>query len=252
MEHIHRKNLIFRRISYLDFIEFKRAAIESISTNEAYLAFGHIFKNITVLDYMNYFSDLLKNTGTEAYGLFHRSTLLGFVGFDFGMSKKGTELVGWARKGYHNLGLGELGLNTACEVAFVAKGFNYVDLRIDETNEPSRRVAEKAGFKPYLKIKYQAGSDESYIHYMKVNPAIERLAGRYGKRAIDVINSPASAAPYHHFLKSPRVSDFYDWPFDDYSEDSKAVNINLLSSYLAVINLEPDDLGSGPHITQRI
>jgi hypothetical protein len=45
-------------------------------------------------------------------------------------------------------------------------------------------------------------------------------------------------------LRSPRVSAVLKWPFDVYSEDSKAVNINLLSSYLAVINLEPDDFGS--------
>jgi hypothetical protein len=45
-------------------------------------------------------------------------------------------------------------------------------------------------------------------------------------------------------LRSPRVSAVLECPFDVYSEDSKAININLLSSYLEVINLEPDDLGS--------
>ena len=250
MEQIDRKNLIFRRISYLDFGEFKKAAVESISTNDGYLAFGHIFKNITVFEYMNYFSDLLKNSGVEAYGLFHRNTLLGFVSFDFGMSKLGTELLGWSRNGYHNLGLGELGLNTACEVAFKGKNFNYVELRIDETNEPSRRVAEKSGFKPYLKMKYEAGSEETFVYYVKINPVIENLAKRYRKRPIDIINSPASMAPLHFYLKSPRVSDFYDWPFGDFNESAKPVNINLLSSFLSIINLEPDDLGLSPNTTQ--
>jgi hypothetical protein len=38
------------------------------------------------------------------------------------------------------------------------------------------------------------------------------------------------------------VSEFYEWPFEDFKHDSKPVNYNLLASYLAVINLEPDDL----------
>lgn len=242
MEKIERKNLIFRRISILDFGEFKRAALDSISTNELYLVYGRIFRNISVIDYMAYFSDLIKDTKIEAYGLFHKNTLLGFVSFEFGMSKKGCELIGWIRNGYQNQGLAELALNTACEVAFKSKGFNYVELRIDETNEPSRRVAEKAGFKPYLKFRYEAGDEQTFLYYLKINPNIEALAKRYRNRPIDIINSPASQAPYHYYLKSPSVSQFYEWPFEDFKDDLKPVNYNLLSGYLAVINLEPDDI----------
>jgi len=242
LEKIERKNLIFRRISILDFGEFKRAALDSISTNELYLVYGRIFRNISVIDYMAYFSDLIKDTKIEAYGLFHKNTLLGFVSFEFGMSKKGCELIGWIRNGYQNQGLAELALNTACEVAFKSKGFNYVELRIDETNEPSRRVAEKAGFKPYLKFRYEAGDEQTFLYYLKINPNIEALAKRYRNRPIDIINSPASQAPYHYYLKSPSVSQFYEWPFEDFKDDLKPVNYNLLSGYLAVINLEPDDI----------
>lgn len=245
MVDIDRKNLIFRRISYLDFHEFKKAGIESISTNELFLSFGHIFKNISVLDYMLVFSDLMKNTGAESYGLFHKNTMLGYVSFSFGFSDFGTELIGWTRSGYQNLGLGELGLNTTCEVAFKAKNFNYVELRIDEKNVQSRKVAEKCGFEPFLKIKYNLGSEESYIYYVKFNPTILSIASRYKLRPIDVANNPASAQSLNYFLKSPRVVEFYEWPFDKFAEDSKPVNQNLLISFLATINFRPEDLESG-------
>jgi len=245
MEEIDLKKLIFRRLSYLDFIEFKQAVIQSIPTNEAYLAFGHIFKNITVLEYMREFTDIVKNEGTESYGLFHRNTFLGLIGFSFGISRLGTELIGWTRNGYQKQGLGEMGLKTACYVAFEGKGFNYVELKIDSENIASRTVAEKAGFTPFLKFKYAAGSEHTYIYYLKINPKVEELAKRYRRRAIDIINSPASQAPHQYFLKSPRVSEFYDWPFADFDENSKPVNINLFSSFLSMINLEPDDLEVG-------
>jgi RimJ/RimL family protein N-acetyltransferase len=243
MEEIDPKKLIFRRLSYLDFLEFKKAAIESVPTNEAYLAFGHIFKNISVLEYMYEFSQLIKDGENESYGLFHRNTFLGFVGFQFGLSQLGTELIGWTRNGYQKQGLGELGLNTACHVAFEGKGFNYVELRIDSENKASRAVAEKAGFIPLLRMKYFAGDDSTFIYYVKINPKVEALAQRYRRRTVDIINSPASIAPHHYFLKSESVSEFYNWPFEEFNESAKPVNMNLLSSYLALINLHPDDLG---------
>jgi len=241
MEQIERKNLIFRRISYLDFVEFKKAGIESVSTNEAFLGFGHIFKNISVLDYMLFFSEMLKDKGAEGYGLFHRNTLLGFSEFSFGFSPFGTELIGWVRNGYQNLGLGELGLNTAAVVAFEGKKFNYVQLKIDSSNGPSRRLAEKAGFKPCFRATYSAGSEATYIYYLKINPKVEALANRYGRRALDIINSPASSPGLNFYLKSSSVAEFYEWPFADFDEDSKPVSASLLSSYLALININSAD-----------
>lgn len=109
MEEIDLKKLIFRRLSYLDFLEFKKAAIESVPTNEAYLSFGHIFKNISVLEYMYEFAQLVKDKENESFGLFHGNTFLGFIGFQFGFSRLGTELIGWTRNGYQKQGLGEIG-----------------------------------------------------------------------------------------------------------------------------------------------
>jgi RimJ/RimL family protein N-acetyltransferase len=239
---IERKNLLFRRISYLDFYEFKKAGIESISTNEAFLSFGPIFKNMTVLEYMYLFSDLMKDESSDSYGLFHNRVLLGYLSFSFGFSDLGTELIGWTRNGFHQLGLGELGLNTACEVAFQSKNFNYVELKIDATNTNSRKLAEKCGFNPYLKIKYNIGSEDCYIYYVKFNPKIIALAKRYGLRPIDVANSPASAPSLNYFLKSPRVIEFYEWPFEHFDDNSKAINSTLLVSFLATINFRPEDI----------
>ena len=249
---IDRKNLIFRQISYLDFSEFKRAGIESISTNEAFLNFGHVFKNMSVLRYMYLFSEIMKDQSSDSYGLFHQETLLGYVSFGFGYSELGTELIGWTRNGYQQLGLGELGLNTACEVAFQGKNFNYVELKIDQTNLNSRKVAEKCGFAPFLKIKYNIGSDDCYIYYVRFNPKILALAKRFKLRPIDVANNPASAPSMNYFLRSPRVVEFYEWPFGEYSEDSKPINSTLLVSFLATINFRPDEIEDGSRESQSI
>jgi len=96
-----------------------------------------------------------------------------------------------------------------------------------------RRLAEKAGFKPCFKATYSAGSEATYIYYLKINPMVEALAKRYGRRALDIINSPASAPGLNFYLKSSNVTEFYEWPFADFDEDSKPVPASLLSSYSA-------------------
>ena len=247
---IDRRNLIFRKISYMDFYELKKAGIESVPTNEAFLSFGQMFKNMSVLDYMYIFSDMMKDQGTDSYGLFHRKMLLGYVSFNYGFSEFGAELIGWTRNGYQQLGLGELGLNTACEVAFQGKNFNYVELKIDQGNLNSRKVAEKCGFIPLLKIKYNIGSEDCYIYYVRFSPKILSLSKRFQLRAIDIANNPASAPSMNYFLRSPRVVEFYEWPFGEYSEDSKPVNPTLLVSFLATINFRPEDMEDGSKDSQ--
>ena len=68
----------------------------------------------------------------------------------------GAEVIGWVRSGYHNKGVGELGLAYAEQIAFARKNFNFMALHISQKNKASRRVAEKAGFRksPLVKVKF--------------------------------------------------------------------------------------------------
>lgn len=243
MNNIPLGNLTFRMLSYIDFHEFKSAVLESIESNQPYLVYGSIFQNVSVLDYVSIYMSMMKSQEVDHFGLFHGKTLLAHAQYEFGLGPHGTELIGWTRKEFQNQRIGELGLATATQYAFNGKNFNYVELKIDSKNLPSRRVAEKVGFKPFMKIKYEPGAEASAVYYLMFNPRIIRLANQYRKRPIDIINSPASKPPHQHFLKSSKVSEFYEWPFNDFDEDAKPVNFNLLSSYLALINLGPNEIG---------
>ena len=77
-------------------------------------------------------------------------------------SASNTEVIGWVRSGYYNKGVGELGLAYAEQIAFARKNFNFMALHISQKNKASRRVAEKAGFKPVLRMAYvTAGSNQA-------------------------------------------------------------------------------------------
>lgn len=102
--------LSFRMLSYLDYNEFKRAAIESVESNIEYLYFGEFFKTASALQMFAKFDDLLKDPNTDHYGIFHGNRLLGHIAITRGLSPLGSEIYGWVRKGFHNKGIGEIGL----------------------------------------------------------------------------------------------------------------------------------------------
>ena len=153
-------------------------------------------------------------------------------------------MIGRVRKGYHNKKVGELGLAYAEQIAFDRKRFNFIALQINQKNKASRRVAEKAGLKPVLKIAYRVGAPECSIIYIKINPRIERLARNYGRRSIDVMNSPAGMSGFGHYLNSDSVVEFYSWPFPPFQEDGKPVNSFAFDDFTSRINLNPRALES--------
>ena len=112
-------------------------------------------------------------------------------------------------------------------------------LHISQENLPSRRVAEKAGFKPALKMAYMSGGAKCSILYIKINPRVERLARQYGRRPIDVMNNPACFQGMGYYLLSEGVVEFYSWPFPPFDENSRPINGFAFDDFTARINLSP-------------
>ena len=233
------RNVKWRMLSLLDMKEFKLAAQESVDTNEEFLAYGEIFDNISPSHFLFTYYEMLFKDPVDHYGLFDKGKLLGHMSFGACFGQFGVEVIGWVRKGYHNMKVGELGLAYAQQIAFDRKRFNFMALHISQSNKASRRVAEKAGFKPILKMAYVTGVPECSIIYVKINPRIERLARQYGRRAIDVMNSPAGMAGFGHYLNSDSFVEFFAWPFAPFQEEGRPVNAHAFDDFTSRINLNP-------------
>jgi RimJ/RimL family protein N-acetyltransferase len=231
------RNVKWRMLSLLDIKEFKIAAQESTDSNYEFLAYGALFESISPFDYAMTYSNMLFKDPVDHYGLFDRGKLLGHISFGVCFGQFGAEVIGWIRSGYHNKGVGELGLTYAEQIAFNQKKLNFMALQISQKNGASRRVAEKAGFKPVLKMAYVFGGSEYSILYLKINPKVERLARQYGRRAIDVMNSPACFQGMGHYLLSDGVVEFYGWPFPPFDENHQPVNGYAFDDFTARINL---------------
>ena len=239
IEEFDLRKVKWRMLSLLDIKEFKIAAQESTQTNYEFLAYGAMFESISPFDYAMTYSDMLFKDPVDHYGLFDKGKLLGHMSFGICFSQFGSEVIGWVRSGYHNKGVGELGLAYAEQIAFDRKKFNFIALSISQKNKPSRRVAEKAGFKPVLRMAYVSGGTECSVLYIKINPRIERLARQYGRRPIDVMNSPAGFQGMGHYLLSEGIVEFYGWPFPPFEENGRPINGFAFDDFTARINLSP-------------
>ena len=236
----------FRRLCKTDFLEFKRAATESIDSNMEYLYFGQFFDNANLIEMMNEYSFLLSDERTDHYGLFEGPRLLGHVAITFGQGPLGVEIYGWVRKGFQNKGVGELGLNTACALAFNHKGFNYATLVINQNNMPSRAVAEKIGFKPaYLTRSSSSPNAQTFIVFYKWSPKIEELSIRYRVNPLDIMNCPATRyGSTYYLLKSESIQEMYRWPLPPFVEEYSQLYEWVMMDYLGIVNLTPEDLDS--------
>ena len=236
----------FRMLSKTDFLEFKRAATESIDSNMEYLYFGQFFDNANLIEMMNEYSFLLSDKRTDHYGLFEGPRLLGHVAIKSGQGPLGVEIYGWVRKGFQNKGVGELGLNTACALAFNHKGFNYATLFINQNNMPSRAVAEKIGFKPaYLTRSSSSPNAQTFIVFYKWSPKIEELSIRYKMNPLDIMNCPATRyGSTYYLLRSESIQEMYRWPLPPFVEEYSELHEWAIMDYLGIVNLTPEDLDS--------
>lgn len=240
---VNKSDVRMRPLQKSDFLEFRKAATESTESNYEYLAYGALFENLNLFEFSDEYRRFLDEEDFEHWGIFHRKQLIGHIGFSFGVGPFATEILGWVRKGYQSQGIGEIGLQTACAIAFNQKSFNYVELRIKASNKPSRRAAEKAGFVPVMKLgSIISGSKDPYILHIKINPEIIELAKIHKVRPIDIMNSPASQRPLRYMLRNPSVLNFYGWPFPMFSEESPEVDFFEYHGYMALISFMPGDL----------
>jgi len=242
IEEFDLRKVKWRMLSLLDAKEFKIAAQESTQTNYEFLAYGAMFESISPFDYAMTYSGMLFKDPVDHYGLFDKGKLLGHMSFGICFGQFGSEVIGWVRSGYHNKGVGELGLAYAEQIAFNRKKLNFMALHISQENLASRRVAEKAGFKPVLKMAYMSGGTKCSVIYIKINPRVERLARQYGRRPIDVMNSPACFQGMGHYLLSEGVVEFYSWPFPPFEENGRPTNGFAFDDFTARINLNPNVL----------
>lgn len=99
---------------------------------------------------------------------------------------------------------------------------------------------------------YVTGGTECSVLYIKINPRIERLARQYGRRLIDVINTPAGFQGMGHYLLSDGIVEFFGWPFPPFEENDRPTNSFAFDDFTARINLNLNVLEPQRSLDNRV
>jgi RimJ/RimL family protein N-acetyltransferase len=220
------KEFTFRRLTFLDAVEFSRASNESLETKSAYLDLGYSPEPRPFIDNFQDFMDSLKSKEIDLFGIFNEGKLLGVGIYSFiTYSPNGCQIVIWMRKSALGKNMGTYFLKRLTSHAFYKKEFRFVELMIDETNLASRRMAEKVG---YVHIEsfaaYTQGEKGSGVlcRYMCFIGEIVALAELYEKRAIDLIDHPAYEIQFRYLIYNENVNEAFKWPYPIIEHEEKA------------------------------
>ena len=211
------KELTFRRLTFLDAVEFSRASNESIESMSSYLDLGYFSKPRPFIDNFYDFMDSLKSKEIDLFGIFNEGKLLGVGIYSFlTYSPNGCQILIWMRKSALGKNMGTYFLKRLTSHAFYKKEFRFVELMIDETNLASRRMAKKVG---YVHIEsfaaYTQGEKGSGVlcRYMCFIGEIVALAELHEKRAIDLIDHPAYEIQFRYLINNENVNKAFKWPY---------------------------------------
>ena len=210
------KEFAFRRLTFLDAVEFSRASNESIESMSSYLDLGYFSKPRPFIDNFYDFMDSLKSKEIDLFGIFNEGKLLGVGIYSFlTYSPNGCQIVIWMRKSALGKNMGTYFLKKLTSHAFYKEEFRFVELMIDETNLASRRMAEKVG---YVHIEsfasYTQGEKGSgkYCRYICFDSTIDALAEGYGKKQIDLIDHPSYEPKFIDLILDENINEAFKWP----------------------------------------
>lgn len=186
------EDLVFRMMAYSDFQEFQAACLDSREELTEYLDLGKYMEFFIFTDYWSFFCKMLKEPDTNVYGLFEGKKLLGSAIAMPANRHFGAHLIGWIRHGYHRRGLASFYLEKLIDRCF-QNGHLFVEMVIDQENDPSKRVAEKLGLSKIREWENAEsgqgfGNSGRFVLYYAFSDRIKKLAMNYDLQPQEILD----------------------------------------------------------------
>jgi hypothetical protein len=224
-EHVYPEisQLKLRHLAKYDFREFQAAVHESKESISTFLDMGIELPTLNVIEFMNYYTSMLKDEKFEHFGVFHGYKMLGYACFSEAFSPVGTQIIYWVRESYLKQNIGTWLIGSMTTKSWVERQNHFSQLVIDKANFASRRIAKKMGYEPLYAMTTLDGQGTqrtgTYITYISISPALNMKAAAWEKRAIDLIGHPCMIDKFHHLIHDEIINEHYRWKFPVYLED---------------------------------
>ena len=215
--------LKLRHLAKYDFREFQASVRESKDSMATFLDMGIELPNLNAIEFMNYYTAMLKNDKYEHFGVFHGYKMLGYACFTNAFDPAGIQIIYWVRESYLKQNIGTWLIGNMRTKSWVEYGYHFAEMTIDKANYASRRIAKKMGFEPLYAVSQLNGQGTkksgTYIIYVATSPILQMTAGISDRRAIDLIGHPCIDEKFHHLKDDEILNEHFRWKFPIYQED---------------------------------
>ena len=215
--------LKLRHLAKFDFREFQASVKESKESMATFLDMGIELPHLNAIDFMNYYTSMLKDDKFEHFGVFHGYKMLGYASFSKASNPAGVQITYWVRESYLKQNIGTWLIGSMRSKSWVEYDYHFVEMVIDKANYSSRRIAKKMGFEPLYAVSQIDGQglkkSGTYIIYIATSPILQMNAGIWNKRAIDLIGHPCMNEKFRHLKDDDILNEHFRWKFPIYQED---------------------------------
>jgi len=215
--------LKLRPLTNYDFREFKASVMESKESISTFLDIGLELPNLHTVDFMNFYTSMLRDEKREHFGVFHGYKMMGYACYCKAFDPSGIQIVYWVRESYLKQNIGTWLIGNMKSKAWVERDYHFSQMSIDKANFASRRIAKKMGFKPLYAMSTLNGQGTmrtgTYIIYISLNPSLNMKAAAWDKRPVDLIGHPCMMDKFHHLIHDEIVNEHFRWKSPIYKED---------------------------------
>jgi len=215
--------LKLRHLVKYDFREFQASVRESKDSMSTFLDMGIELPNLNAIEFMNYYTAMLKDDKYEHFGVFHGYKMLGYACFVKAFDPAGIQIIYWVRESYLKQNIGTWLIGHMRSKSWVEYDYHFAEMTIDKANYASRRIAKKMGFEPLYAVSQLNGQGTkrsgTYIIYIAIAPLLQMHAAVWDMRAIDLIGHPCMTEKFFYLKDDEIINEHFRWKYPIYQED---------------------------------
>jgi RimJ/RimL family protein N-acetyltransferase len=214
--------LRLRPLTQYDFKQFKETIRDSRDSISTFLNMGIEVPDLNIVDFMNFYSSLLRDKEVQHFGVFHGYKMLAYACFCPAFDLSGVQIIYFVREEFLRQNIGTYTLFNMTHKAWLEQDAHFVQAVIDKANIGSRAIVRSQGYEAiYALTALGQGTlaSNTQICYIWINPKLRMKAASHEMRAIDLIGHFCFIPGLDHLIFDQKVNELFRWKAPIYKED---------------------------------
>ena len=214
--------LKLRLLTKYDFRQFKETMRDSRDSISTFLNMGIEVPDLNAVDFMNFYSSLLRDKEGRHFGVFHGYKMLAYAYLGPAFDPSGVQIIYFVREEFLRQNIGTYTLINMTHKAWLEQDVHFVQAVVDKANIGSRAIVRSQGYEAiYALTELGQGTSASntQICYIWINPKLKMKAAIHEMRAIDLIGHLCFTPGLEHLIHDEQVNELFRWRAPIYQEE---------------------------------